>query len=57
MQAGHALNTRSTGWRSSASKRPVMAPLLQRMQVDRKEINAQIYAYGEGGWLLAVIVI
>jgi hypothetical protein len=32
-----------------------MSPLSQRMAVDGKEIDVQIYADGEGGWLLEVV--
>lgn len=32
-----------------------MSPLSQRMQVDGKEIDVQIYEDGEGGWLLEVV--
>jgi hypothetical protein len=32
-----------------------MSPLSQRMQVDGKDIDVQIYADGDGGWLLEVV--
>lgn len=32
-----------------------MSPLSQRMQIDGKEIDVQIYEDGEGGWLLEVV--
>ncbi len=32
-----------------------MSPLSQRMEVDSKEIDVQIYEDGEGGWLLEVV--
>lgn len=32
-----------------------MSPLSQRMTVDGKEIDVDIYADGEGGWLLEVV--
>jgi hypothetical protein len=32
-----------------------MSPLSQRMEVDGKEIDVQIYEDGEGGWLLEVV--
>lgn len=32
-----------------------MSPLSQRMEIDGKEIDVQIYEDGEGGWLLEVV--
>lgn len=32
-----------------------MSPLSQRMMVDGKEIDVQIYEDGDGGWLLEVV--
>jgi hypothetical protein len=32
-----------------------MSPLSQRMAMDGKEIDVQIYEDGEGGWLLEVV--
>lgn len=32
-----------------------MSPLSQRMQIEGKEIDVQIYEDGEGGWLLEVV--
>jgi hypothetical protein len=32
-----------------------MSPLSQRMEVDGKGIDVQIYENGEGGWLLEVV--
>lgn len=32
-----------------------MSPLSQRMRIDGKEIDVQIYVDGEGGWLLEVV--
>jgi len=32
-----------------------MSPLSQRMEIDGKEIDVQIYEDGEGGWLLEAV--